>query len=385
MTGASAAKATQNPVGSLARNARSFLDPNQVGYLIAYVTNRCNFRCNFCFYSAEIEKGLKPDEMTLDEIRKIAGTIGPLLQLSLTGGEPFLRKDFAEVTRAWLDGTTPRYVTIPTNASLTDRMVRFFEDILPAYPNTYFRLVFSIEGIGEDHDNLRSMPGSFDNIRKSYEALTPLRQKHKNLTMDSNSVFTALSEDKLLDTVKYLDREFDFDNISVTFARGEIEDPALKTMSRRKYEQIFDFLREREKNREGRFLYPLWRAASDVARENLLRVVFDDEFVAPCVAGKKLIVLGETGDVFPCEILGKSIGNVRDYDFDMKALMRDHAAREMQTWIKDTKCKCSFECALSAGSVWSPQNYARMAKNAVRNVGTKDRAQVPGSVNEQKA
>jgi 2-iminoacetate synthase ThiH len=35
--------------------ARAYLDPRQVGYLIFYVTNRCNFRCNFCFYSAEIE------------------------------------------------------------------------------------------------------------------------------------------------------------------------------------------------------------------------------------------------------------------------------------------------------------------------------------------
>jgi len=52
------------------RNTYSILNPNQVSYMIFYVTNRCNFRCNFCFYSAEIEKGLKPNEMTVEEIRK---------------------------------------------------------------------------------------------------------------------------------------------------------------------------------------------------------------------------------------------------------------------------------------------------------------------------
>ena len=64
--------------------------------MIFYVTNRCNFRCNFCFYSAEIEKGLKPNEMTVEEIRKFAPTIGPLVQLSMTGGETFIRKEFPE-------------------------------------------------------------------------------------------------------------------------------------------------------------------------------------------------------------------------------------------------------------------------------------------------
>ena len=69
------------------RNSYSIINPNQVSYMIFYVTNRCNFRCNFCFYSAEIEKGLKPNEMTVEEIRKFAPTIGPLTQLSMTGGE----------------------------------------------------------------------------------------------------------------------------------------------------------------------------------------------------------------------------------------------------------------------------------------------------------
>ena len=126
---------------------RAYLDPQQVGYLIFYVTNRCNFRCKFCFYSAEIEKGLKPNEMTVDEIRRMADKIGPLLQLSLTGGEPFIRQEFAEITRILLDRTGARYVTIPTNASVTERMVRYLEELLPAYPDTYFRLSISLEGI----------------------------------------------------------------------------------------------------------------------------------------------------------------------------------------------------------------------------------------------
>lgn len=358
---------------SLGRNVRSFADPNQVGYLIFYVTNRCNFRCKFCFYGAEIEKGLKPDELTLDEIRKIAESTGPLIQLSMTGGEAFIRSDLEAVTRAWLDNTTPRFVTIPTNASLGDRMERYFTEILPAYPDTYFRLVFSVEGIGEAHDTLRSMPGSFRKIEECYVRMAALRARHPNLTLDSNSVFTAQSEDTLLDTVRYLDANFDFDNISVTFARGDIRNEGYKTNARQKYEAVYEFLRDREKNRESRFLYPVWRAASDVARDNLLRVVFDDEFVSPCVAGRKLVVVSETGEVYPCEILGKSMGKLRDNGYDLKRLLAQHENDEMRKWIKDTKCKCSFECALAASAVWGYSNYPSMVARTIGNIGTRAR------------
>ena len=109
------------------RNSFSIVNPNQVSYMIFYISNRCNFRCNFCFYSAEIEKGLKPNEMTLEEIKKFAPTIGPLVQLSMTGGEPFIRKEFPEIAGTLLDATDARWVTIPTNASLTNKMLSFLK------------------------------------------------------------------------------------------------------------------------------------------------------------------------------------------------------------------------------------------------------------------
>ena len=37
----------------------AYANPNKIGYVIFYVTNVCNFRCNFCFYSEEIQKRFK--------------------------------------------------------------------------------------------------------------------------------------------------------------------------------------------------------------------------------------------------------------------------------------------------------------------------------------
>lgn len=358
--------------GKLVRNARmlqSFIAPRQVGYLILYVTNQCNFRCPFCFYYAEIEKGVKPNEMTVDELRRVSEQIGPLMQLSLTGGEPFLRAELADIAGMFIENAHVRFMTIVSNGSLTDRMVRFFETILPQYPNTFFRLSISIDGIGERHDTIRGTPGSFKKIERSFAALTPLRERFDNIVLDTNAVYTSETEHELLDTLKYIDREFTFDNLSITYARGEVKDPALKEVSRDRYIEINNFLEERQRTRENRFLYPLWRGVRDVSRDHLMRTVFDDEFVMPCVAGRKLVVLSETGEVLPCEILGKSMGNIRETDYNMPALLAREENRALVKWIGDSKCKCSFECALAANVVWTPSVYPKLALSALKNIG----------------
>ena len=128
---------------------------------------------------------------------------------------------------------------------MPDRMVEFLENVLPAHPNIDFRIVFSIEGIGEEHDDIRSTPGSFEKIIESHRVLTSIRERFPNLVLDANSVFTARSEDTLKDTLRHLDENLAFDNLSITFARGDISDESLKQISREKYEHIL--------NKFGRF------------------------------------------------------------------------------------------------------------------------------------
>ena len=351
------------------QNFQAWVNPNKLGYIILYVTNRCNFRCKFCFYYAEIEKGRKPDELSVEELEGIARSTGPLLQLSLTGGEPFLRKEFAEITSLFIEHTGVRFITIPTNAWLTDRMVNYLEDVLEKFPTTYFRLAFSIDGIGEEHDENRSMLGSYERIIESYQAISPMRKHFSNLVLDSNTVFTSKSAPNMLDILGYLNENFEFDNHTVTYVRGDIKDPALKTEEANLYREINTYLSTIERKKEKRFLYPLYRGIRDVAWENLMSTVFEDKFVTPCVAGRKLVVISETGEVYPCEILGKSMGNLRDYEYDLQRLLSEKPNDDLRNWIVDTKCKCSFECALAANVTWNVSMYPRLARAAVKNIG----------------
>lgn len=345
---------------------QSFLNPNKPSFVIFYVTNRCNFRCNFCFYRDQIDKGLKPDELTVEEIKKLTENIGILSQLSLTGGEVFIRKEFKEISELFFQNCKPRYVTIPTNGSMPERIYDYYSYFLPKYPKINFRCVFSIEGIGDVHDKLRDVPGSFENIKKSLNKLNQLRKKHKNMVVDSNSVFTANSEDTLFDTVKHLDENFDFDNISITNARGKIPDENLKSKAKNKYIKINEYIDNIKRNNEGRFLSSGWRAVNSMTRENVVKVGFDDKFIDPCVAGKKIIVISETGDVFPCEILGKKMGNIKDTNYNISEILNSNQSNDLKKWIKTSKCKCTFECATAASIVWNYSNIPKILKNTTR-------------------
>jgi radical SAM protein with 4Fe4S-binding SPASM domain len=96
--------------------------------------------------------------------------------------------------------------------------------------------------------------------------------------------------------------------------------------------------------------------------------VFDDEFVAPCVAGRKLLVVSETGEVKPCEILGRSMGNLRDHDFDLRRVLRRRENLELVRWIRDSHCKCGFECALAANVVWNVSSYPKLLAATLKNI-----------------
>ncbi|HZY04719.1 MAG TPA: GTP 3',8-cyclase MoaA, partial [Anaeromyxobacteraceae bacterium] len=69
-----------------------------IAYLRLSLTDRCNFRCEYCS-PAEYEDGGRL--LTRPEIARLAATFGKLgvRRIRLTGGEPTLRKDVVEIVR----------------------------------------------------------------------------------------------------------------------------------------------------------------------------------------------------------------------------------------------------------------------------------------------
>ena len=99
--------------------------------LVHFITNRCNARCSFCFIDFDDPNTFK-GELSLDEINKLTKNLGKsLLNVNLTGGEPFARKDIIDIAKLYIKNTTIQSIYITTNASLPNRVIDFAKDKPP--------------------------------------------------------------------------------------------------------------------------------------------------------------------------------------------------------------------------------------------------------------
>jgi MoaA/NifB/PqqE/SkfB family radical SAM enzyme len=86
-----------------------------------HITDACNFRCRHCYQ----HRFTRDSELALPELIKVYENIAPYskgrkINLNITGGEPFLRKDLFDLLR-FLDGQKETgELAVITNASLID-------------------------------------------------------------------------------------------------------------------------------------------------------------------------------------------------------------------------------------------------------------------------
>src|SRR3954469_965452 len=63
-------------------------------FMIVFINSICNLTCEHCFYWKNLNQR---NDLTFDEFRRLSEELGDFEQLNLSGGEPFIRPDFAEV------------------------------------------------------------------------------------------------------------------------------------------------------------------------------------------------------------------------------------------------------------------------------------------------
>jgi cyclic pyranopterin phosphate synthase len=84
------------------------------------ITQRCNFRCDYCHKEGEECSRGDCEEMTVDEIVRIAGVaIGlGIARIKLTGGEPLMRQDLCDIVKGIAAIPDVKDLSLTTNGSL---------------------------------------------------------------------------------------------------------------------------------------------------------------------------------------------------------------------------------------------------------------------------
>ena len=120
--------------------------------IVHFLTNRCNARCSFCFIDFD-NPNTFANELTLSEIDELTKNLGKsLLNVNLTGGEPFARKDITEIAKLYIKNTSVQSIYVTTNASLPDRIEDFAKTIIYSNKNIELSFQISIDDLPDKHD-----------------------------------------------------------------------------------------------------------------------------------------------------------------------------------------------------------------------------------------
>ncbi len=329
---------------------------------IFFITARCNLACRHCFYAEKLNR--RDDELSLDEIAKVSRSMDRLLWFSMTGGEPFLREDISRIAEIFYRNNKFRFLTITTNGLLRDAIVRTVPEICGRCGNAELLVSVSLDGLEETHNYIRRTSTGFTEAVETVRELKKLKKRFKNLNVATVTTCTAENQKELKELALFLKDEVRPDNIIINMVRGKPRSGPLGEVDTRHY---FDFIKVQEEGWSAGdlgyydfFGSALIRKKESLQKEIISTVFSENRYVIPCLAGRISCVMTETGDLYPCEILNKKIGNIRDARYDFNKLWYSDIADEIRRFIKDTRCYCTYECAITTNILFNFKQLVKM-------------------------
>ncbi len=350
------------------RHLPALLLKTRPAHLTFFVTRRCNSRCPFCFYADARDREGGPPELSLDEVRRVAGSMGPLLWVLFSGGEPYLREDLAAIGQAFHDANGAAFLTVPTNGTLPDAIEETTAELLRRCPRSTVVVKLSLDGVGADHDRLRGTPGGFAKAMRSCERLARLARRERRLELGVNTVFCRENQarmDGIVDLVAGLDGVRAH---TLTLARGDATAGGFADADLGLYRRATARLEAIWSRRFHRFAGGALKAAHDRVRHRLVpEIARSGRRPVPCSAGRLAVVLSETGELWACEgRRGDPLGNVREAGYDVGAVLRSAAALRARDEIASGACACAHECNLLVDVLFQPRAYPRLLREWAR-------------------
>ena len=328
-------------------------------FLILFINSICNLKCEHCFVWDRLNKH---DDLTFEELVALSEDLGPIENLYLSGGEPFMRSDFAEVCLQFIARNGTRQIYVPTNAYYTEKTITALEKVLQNPDLQLFACEISLDGLPQFHNAFRGNPHSFEKAMETYDALAELQQRDSRLRIHSIATVTADNVDEIRKLTTYLyERCPAMDHHNLALIRGDRKNPSLRGPALERYLELDRYAKrlwaDREGGRFGSIVDPMLTWAKVKTAQERRQVV-------PCKAGTLTGVIYANGDVAVCETTASHppIGNLRDASF--RELWNSDKARAQREAIRCKQCHCTNEVFLWPSLTFQPTQLLRAMRGA---------------------
>ena len=304
--------------------------------------------------------------MTVDEIDRMCRHLGKdLMLIALTGGEPFLREDLVDIVASYYRHTRAPILQITTSGMFRHRVLDHLEAILKLDHRRRVVVNCSIDGLAHRHDEIRGVPGLFEQATHLCHDLQRLQQSHPALTPSVCITMSKYNQDHMIDLIDYLVRQVGVRCIALTLARGQTYIPEASDVDPARYEKVASYLqkllcRQDIPGYAGWVTGCLVNAQNIIARKRIVRTVREGCYVGRCYAGRLAGVIRSDGEVFACEQVDQSLGNVCRESFE--AIWRSPCAQSLRRRLR--RCYCTHECFMLVNILYNPLYTPLVAREA---------------------
>ncbi|MGD9096515.1 MAG: radical SAM protein [Desulfobacterales bacterium] len=361
--------------------------PNMVRYRLAHwglappgkpinltfsVTNVCQSRCKTCqiwdLYRQDPAK--RDEELTIAEISRIFRSMGHIYLFNVSGGEPFLRPDFVEIIAAAVKYLTPGIIHIPTNAlalKQSERKISAILDLLNRNSrHTQLTIKPSMDHVGPKHDDIRGVPGNFDKVMELFDRLKAKKNDYPNLHVELGTVISRWNVDDIEEIAAYVT------GLGVDSYRNEIAEQRSEMFNLEdditpppdQYRRaIALFERQIRANMRDKVLFQrITNAFRLVYYQLAIKIMQHNRQVIPCYAGISNAHMTPYGDIWACCTLGyeRSMGNLRDFDYDFGKLWNSPRARQVRRFIRNRHCACPLANQTYSNILMHPRSLMRV-------------------------
>jgi radical SAM protein with 4Fe4S-binding SPASM domain len=331
----------------LSSNLNILSTPYKLNFAVTY---KCNLRCRIC----NIWKKKSRGELSLDEIRKFSAKNRGFSWISFTGGEPFLRKDIVNIADAFNQNSNGLYLlNIPTNGYVPKLITKRVEEMIEL---NIPRIIItpSLDGPEKTHDKIRGRSGSWKRVMETFTNLRELASSNKNLDVFFALTISPLNVGKfeetfnsikdVVDGITINDFHINIFHFSEHFY-SNLEIPKKNYSTYKK-----DLIRELGKieRMKGRSLFDPIKFIERKYLELGKRFVRTGKTPVTCKAVDVSVFMDPIGDVYPCTIFCRKLGNIRNVDYDLTKILGSETSRETKKTIRGLGCpNCWTPCEVN--------------------------------------
>lgn len=234
-----------------------------------------------------------------------------------------MKKDLAEfvkITTRYLNNLNS--ISINTNGYLTSEMVSQTKQILKSFKG-HLSIGVSLDGTEKLHDKIRGLSQSYDHTIQTFLALKDISRKFPNLHVSFSYTFSDLNIGQFEDFFKDIKKKIPYissDNIGLNLCHKGLlyQNQSLsRNINLVKLQKDLDFIKKENKS------------VFTINPYKLLRRMIRNFYLAsatsylkgrkfPCAAGSASYFIDPYGNIYPCIIWNKKLGNLKNFDFKKK-------------------------------------------------------------------